>query len=66
MTTSPSEMVDMEVELTPDMEAWIEQMVASGRYMSASEVCQAALRLHMSLFESLKVTRHPYNDPNKP
>jgi len=33
------------VSLTPEMEAFIDGQVASGRYRSASEVVRAALRL---------------------
>jgi antitoxin ParD1/3/4 len=33
------------VSLTPEMEAFIDGRVASGRYRSASEVVRAALRL---------------------
>ncbi len=33
------------VSLTPDLEAFIEDRVAGGRYRSASEVVRAALRL---------------------
>jgi antitoxin ParD1/3/4 len=33
------------VSLTPDLEAFIEDRVACGRYRSASEVVRAALRL---------------------
>jgi antitoxin ParD1/3/4 len=33
------------VSLTPDMEAFIDGRVASGRFRSASEVIRAALRL---------------------
>lgn len=33
------------VSLTPDLEAFIEERVACGRYRSASEVVRAALRL---------------------
>lgn len=35
----------MNVSLTPQLEAWIEKKVASGRYSSASEVIREALRL---------------------
>ncbi len=33
------------VSLTPELEAFIDNTVASGRYRSASEVVRAALRL---------------------
>ena len=33
------------VSLTPELEALVDQKVASGRYRSASEVVRAALRL---------------------
>jgi antitoxin ParD1/3/4 len=33
------------VSLTPELEAFVDQTVASGRYRSASEVVRAALRL---------------------
>lgn len=33
------------VSLTPELEAFIDSTVASGRYRSASEVVRAALRL---------------------
>ena len=33
------------VSLTPELEAFVDSTVASGRYRSASEVARAALRL---------------------
>jgi antitoxin ParD1/3/4 len=35
----------MNVSLTPELEAFVDSRVASGRYQSASEVVRAALRL---------------------
>jgi antitoxin ParD1/3/4 len=35
----------MNVSLTPQLEEWIQQKVATGRYGSASEVVREALRL---------------------
>src|SRR5215471_9837485 len=36
---------EMAVSLTPELERFVAQRVASGLYSSASEVCRAALRL---------------------
>ncbi len=35
----------MNVNLTPQLEEWVQQKVASGRYNNASEVVREALRL---------------------
>jgi antitoxin ParD1/3/4 len=35
----------MNVNLTPQLEAWVQQKVAAGRYNNASEVVREALRL---------------------
>ena len=35
----------MNVTLTPQLEGWVEEQVASGRYHDASEVVREALRL---------------------
>jgi antitoxin ParD1/3/4 len=35
----------MEVTLTPDLEAFIQEKVATGRYLDASEVVREALRI---------------------
>lgn len=37
--------VDMNVSLTPELEAFIHEKVSSGRYTSASEVVRESLRL---------------------
>jgi putative addiction module CopG family antidote len=47
----------MNVSLTPVTEAFIENLVASGRYASASEVVRAGLRLLMEYEENLQFLR---------
>lgn len=47
----------MNVSLTPKAEAFIAELIASGRYASASEVVRAGLRLLMEYEENLKVLR---------
>lgn len=38
-------MADMNVSITPELEAMVQDLVRSGRYTSASEVVREALRL---------------------
>jgi antitoxin ParD1/3/4 len=54
------------VSLTPELEAFVDRKVASGRYRSASEVVRAALRLlderEQRLERSLPSSREAPND----
>ena len=47
----------MNVSLTPELEKFVQEKVASGRYNSASEVVRESLRL-LEEWERLKLTRY--------
>lgn len=47
----------MNVSLTPELEQYINDKVASGRYASASEVVREALRLHEEREKKLAALR---------
>ena len=56
------------VSLTPELEAFIDERVALGRYRSASEVVRAGLRLLEDMEGSRHNERHrpPCQDPQAP
>jgi putative addiction module CopG family antidote len=54
----PPQERSMNVSLTPVTEAFIEDLIASGRYASASEVVRAGLRLLMEYEDKLQSLRH--------